>query len=90
MMLNENDSGKLKETLSHHAEIEHRERMDQLYFDRDIQDAKLITALGIKPTRDGNQWCFLWGEDLQTGVAGFGDTPLKAARDFIANYQSEI
>lgn len=27
---------------------------------------------------DGNQWCALYGEDLATGVAGFGDTPAAA------------
>lgn len=31
---------------------------------------------------DGNQWCALYGESLQDGVAGFGDTPAKAATDF--------
>lgn len=31
---------------------------------------------------DGNQWCALYGEDLQCGVAGFGDSPSAAMRDF--------
>ena len=31
---------------------------------------------------DGNQWCALYGDDLQSGVAGFGDTPAKAAQQF--------
>lgn len=31
---------------------------------------------------DGDQWCFLFGDDLMTGVAGFGDTPAKAAEAF--------
>ena len=31
---------------------------------------------------DGNQWCALYGENLQEGVAGFGDTPEKAAIQF--------
>ena len=30
----------------------------------------------------GNQWCALYGSNLQEGVAGFGDTPAKAAVDF--------
>jgi hypothetical protein len=29
---------------------------------------------------DGNQWCALYGENLQDGVAGFGDSP-EAAYD---------
>jgi hypothetical protein len=31
---------------------------------------------------DGDQWCALYGESLQAGVAGFGDTPAKAATAF--------
>jgi hypothetical protein len=31
---------------------------------------------------DGDQWCALLGEDLQTGVAGFGETPYKACEAF--------
>lgn len=31
---------------------------------------------------DGNQWCALYGENIQEGVCGFGDTPAKAATDF--------
>lgn len=35
---------------------------------------------------DGYQWCALYGENLQDGVAGFGDSPDKAMRDFDANW----
>jgi hypothetical protein len=31
---------------------------------------------------DGNQWCWLYGDNLQEGIAGFGDTPAKAAIEF--------
>lgn len=31
---------------------------------------------------DGNQWCALYGDNLQEGVAGFGDTPAAAMREF--------
>ena len=31
---------------------------------------------------DENKWCALYGDNLQDGVAGFGDTPDKASRDF--------
>jgi hypothetical protein len=33
-------------------------------------------------SRDGDSWCFLLGDNLQVGVAGFGDTPEKAADAF--------
>ena len=31
---------------------------------------------------DGDQWCALYGRDLQEGVAAFGDTPADACRAF--------
>lgn len=31
---------------------------------------------------DGNQWCALYGDNLQEGLAGFGDTPELAAQAF--------
>lgn len=31
---------------------------------------------------DGNQWCALYGANLQDGVAGFGDSPADAAEAF--------
>lgn len=33
-------------------------------------------------TKDGDQWCWLYGENLQEGIAGFGDTPARAAVEF--------
>jgi len=37
-----------------------------------------------KLSKDGNMWCFLYGDDLMTGVAGFGETPEKASYAFDA------
>ena len=31
---------------------------------------------------DGDQWCCLYGENIQEGLAGFGNTPEKAAYAF--------
>lgn len=31
---------------------------------------------------DGTKWCALYGDDLMSGVAGFGDTPEEAMRAF--------
>jgi len=31
---------------------------------------------------DGDQWCALYGENLQEGVAAFGETPAKASTQF--------
>ncbi len=39
-----------------------------------------------KLTIDGNMWCALYGDNLQDGVAGFGETPEKAMQDFNKNW----
>lgn len=31
---------------------------------------------------DGEKWCALYGDNLQDGVAGFGDSPAQAMADF--------
>jgi hypothetical protein len=38
---------------------------------------------------DGNMWCALYGEDLATGVVGFGETPAKAMAAFDEAWNSE-
>ena len=35
-----------------------------------------------KLSKDGNQWCALYGENLQDGCVGFGDSPEKAMLEF--------
>ncbi len=35
-----------------------------------------------KLMQDGNQWCALLGDDLQVGIAGFGDSPSDAMSNF--------
>ena len=37
----------------------------------------------IKVTEDGDSWCALVGENLQEGIAGFGDTPAAALMDLM-------
>jgi len=39
---------------------------------------------------DGNQWCALYGDNPQDGVAGFGDSPTKAMRDFDRAWQDDL
>jgi len=39
---------------------------------------------------DGNQWCALYGENLQDGVAGFGFSPEQAMHDFDRNWYAKL
>ena len=34
--------------------------------------------VGVKISKDGDEWCALVGENLQEGIAGFGKTPAGA------------
>ena len=43
---------------------------------------RLTVAAGAKLSKDGNRWCYLLGENLQEGVAGFGESPYEAAKSF--------
>ena len=42
------------------------------------EEMNLFVLLRPKLTLDGDQFCVLYGDDLQTGLAGFGDTPERA------------
>lgn len=39
---------------------------------------------------DGNKWCALYGDNLQDGVAGFGDSPADAMYDFDRNWSVKL
>ena len=39
---------------------------------------------------DGNQWCALYGDNLQDGVAGFGNSPSDAMDDFDRNWLTKL
>jgi hypothetical protein len=41
-----------------------------------------------KLSLDGNKWCALYGDSLQDGVAGFGDSPALAMEDFDRQWRS--
>ncbi len=39
---------------------------------------------------DGNQWRALYGDNLQDGVAGFGNSPSAAMHDFDRNWLAKL
>ena len=67
----------------HHEALQHYEKM--------LVEAErlVLTRFSmLKPSiiRDGDQWCVLYGKDLQEGIAGFGNTPIQA----IANWNKAL
>ncbi len=54
------------------------ERMDMYT----INQLRIISALKCRVFKDGDMYCCLYGEDLQEGIAGFGETPYQAIIEF--------
>ena len=55
-------------------------------------DSQPTPSTMYRPTLfiDGNKWCALYGENVQDGVSGFGDSPELAMIDFNKNFTSKI
>lgn len=47
---------------------------------------EVLIKAGLKPYKDGNQWCILVGDNIQEGICGFGDT----IEDALYNFLKEI
>ena len=74
-MFNERDSSHLREV------------MQGLAYELHAYQTAPSTLYGPKLSKDGDQWCALLGENLQEGVAGFGDTPQEAFTAFDAAFR---
>jgi len=70
----------------HHNEMQHQMNIELLETE---QQYKRFAMLKPKVYKDGNQWCVLYGENLQDGVAGFGDTPHLAVIDWENNWNAQ-
>ena len=58
-----------------HQDLEHQSKMNLLV---EQEEYNLFALLKPKLVKDGNQWCCLYGENLQERILGFGDTPYLA------------
>lgn len=54
------------------------------------EEMNLVALLKPRVFIDGNQWCVLYGENLQDGVCGFGDTPRLAVYAFNKAWDTKI
>ena len=46
--------------------------------------------MNISIFKDGNMWCALIGKDLESGIGGFGITPVDAIRDLCDSIEKEL
>lgn len=78
---------RLLEETACNAKRQHEAAMTKL-----VQDQEYALFAQLKPDLfiDGNQWCVLYGENLQEGIAGFGDTPQKAIWDWNKQFERPV
>lgn len=55
----------------------------------ELERGRPFMLLYPKMFKDGEKWCALYGENLDDGVAGFGDTPDEASRAFDEVWKGE-
>ena len=48
----------------------------------------VVEKLNVKLQKDGDQWCYVYGDLPEPNcIAGFGDTPEQALREFYAGWK---
>lgn len=84
-MLTNQDSNMVANTVSHSVLMVQESWQQAAY-----EQMRPSVLFKPKLSRDGNQWCALLGDDLQSGVAGFGDSPAEAMLDFDKSWNEKI
>jgi hypothetical protein len=56
----------------------------------EAEEMNLVALLKPRIFIDGDNWCVLYGENLQDGVAGFGDSPKLAVYDFNKSWVKKL
>lgn len=77
------------------SEYEHRvfqERITTEALRQEVAVEQKRPSILLRPALsiDGNKWCALFGDNLQDGVAGFGDSPAEAYEDFDRNWAAKL
>ena len=67
--------------------LQHQEKMNVA---AEQNEYNKFAMLKPKISIDGNQYCVLYGEDLQSGIAGFGDTLYLAILDFNKSFHKPL
>lgn len=70
-----------------------RVRLEAMKFAQDEAERPFVRFLPsgqLKFGIDGDKCCILLGENLQDGVAGFGDSMEEASRDFDASWLTRL
>lgn len=84
-MMNTQDSNMAANAICHAAEA-CADNIRQAFADFGTPATLFRPKLSV----DGDMWCALYGDDLQSGVAGFGKSPAKAMHDFNINWYKDL
>ena len=70
----------------------HQERVLTQTIAQDAERERLRPCFIYAPllTIDGDQWCAMYGNNLQDGVAGFGSSPAAAMLDFDKHWLADL
>lgn len=83
-MLNDQDSHAAMRAINHAAD------MTKVIIEQAVSCYEHPSAIyRPKLFPDGNKWCALYGDNIQDGVCGFGDTPADAIHDFNNNWHNQ-
>lgn len=67
--------------------FQHDSIMNKLYIEEQMA---LFSSLKPKLSLEGNQWLCLYGDNIQEGICGFGDSPYKAILAFNIEFNKTI
>lgn len=62
--------------------LRHNEACNDIMTSEHKKTLNIVRMSGATLKKDGDQWHWMLGENIQEGVNGFGDTPMEAARAF--------
>jgi hypothetical protein len=65
-------------------------QVQQAWQEAAYEQQRPFVVLRPRMLLDGDQWCALYGEDLQNGVVGFGKSPAEAASNFDAKWHEKL
>ena len=66
------------------------ERVGTAWEEAAAEQMRPSVLLKPKLSVDGDQWCVLYGDNLQEGVCGFGESPSDAMRDFDESFSAKL
>jgi len=89
--LSNGDIGAAVETVMRDNNFTHyAEQTSAAYQQAAAEQMRPCVLFKPKISIDGNQWCALYGDNVQDGICGFGKSPADAMHDFDREFHTNI